>query len=101
MENQFERLIGITKRALHKAIRRTSLIVSKLEKVLLDVEINLNRRPLFYVEDDLQYPISTHNSKLLGKKTGALEEYPDEDGKGNWKNRQKYDARGKGPAWKR
>ena len=38
---QFERLIGLVKRA-------------ELKEVLLDIEIALNERPLSYVEDDVQ-----------------------------------------------
>ena len=37
------------------------------------------------MEDDLQSPILTPNSMLLGRKTATLEEYLDEDDEGNWK----------------
>ena len=37
----------------------------ELQDVLLDVEINLNSRPLSYVEDDVQLPLLTPNSMLF------------------------------------
>ena len=43
---QFERLVGLVKRALHKSISRGLLTWKELEEVLLDVEVALNGRPL-------------------------------------------------------
>ena len=62
---QFERLIGLMKRSLHKTIGRGCLKWKELEEVLLDVEVALNNRPLQYVEDDVQRPILTPNSLLF------------------------------------
>ena len=39
---QFERLVGVVKRALYKSIGRASLTWNELEEVLLDVEMALN-----------------------------------------------------------
>ena len=72
----FERLIGLTKQSLFKSLGKTSLSWNELESVLLDVEVNLNNRPLTYIEDDIQYPILTPNSMLLGRDTVILEEDP-------------------------
>ena len=62
---QFERLIGLVKTALNKTIGNGMLRWEELQEVLLDVEINLNSRPLSYVEDDVQLPLLTPNSMLF------------------------------------
>ena len=63
---QFERLIGLVKRALYKSIGGGFLTWAELQDVLLDVELALNNRPLSYVEDDPQLPVLTPNSLLFG-----------------------------------
>ena len=63
---QFERLIGLVKRALYKSIGGGFLTWAELQDVLLDVEVALNNRPLSYVEDDPQLPVLTPNSLLFG-----------------------------------
>ena len=42
----FERLIGLTKQSLFRTLGKTSLSWNELESVVLDVEVNLNNRPL-------------------------------------------------------
>ena len=49
----YERLIGVTKRALKKSIGRISLARSQLETVLVEIEAIINTRPLLYVSEDL------------------------------------------------
>ena len=69
---QFERLIGVMKHAFNKTIGAASLTWEELTAVVLDVEIQLNHRPLSYVEDDVQLPILTPSAFLfqrLPKKT--------------------------------
>ena len=56
------------KQALYKSLGKTSLRWSELEEVLLDVEINMNNRPLTYTEEDIQRSILTPNSMVLGTK---------------------------------
>ena len=63
---QFERLIGVTKQSLYKAMGNGHLRWHELEEVILDVEIILNDRPLGYVEDYIQMPILTPNLMLFG-----------------------------------
>ena len=63
---QFERLIGLVKRALYKSIGGGLLTWAELQDVLIDVEVALNNRPLSYVEDDSQLPVLTPNSLLFG-----------------------------------
>ena len=64
---QFERLIGLVKKSLFMVIGGAKLKFSKLEVVILDVEVALNNRPLSYVEDDLQFPVLTPNVMMFGK----------------------------------
>ncbi|XP_058951747.2 uncharacterized protein [Pocillopora verrucosa] len=54
---QFERLIGVVKKAMHKVIGRGSLFWNELIDVLLEVETQVNRRLLNYVQDDPDLPI--------------------------------------------
>ena len=70
---QFERLIGLVKRALHKTIGKGSLKWDELKEVLLDIEVTLNTRPLSYMEDDVQLPTLTPNSMLFIGSTFAPE----------------------------
>ena len=67
----FERFIGLTKQSLFKSLGKTSLNWNELESVLLDVEKNLNNRPLTHIEDDIQYPIVTPSSMLIGRDSNA------------------------------
>ena len=43
-------------------------------KIMLDVEIALNNRPLGYVEDDTQLPELTRNVMLLGHQNSMINE---------------------------
>ena len=56
---QYERLIGLFKRAFHKSVGNGILSFKELENVVLDVEVALNDRPLSYLEDDIELPIQT------------------------------------------
>lgn len=56
---QFERLIAIIKSSMYKVIGGATLTWSELSEVLLDVETQINRRPLSYMEDDVQLPTLT------------------------------------------
>ena len=58
---QFERMVGLVKRALNKTVRNGTLTWGELQDVLLDVEVTMNNRPLSYVEEDIQLPILTLN----------------------------------------
>ena len=70
---QFERLIGLVKRALHKTIGNGCLRWHELQDILLDVEVALNCRPLTYLEDDIQMPTLTPNAMLFVGSTFAPE----------------------------
>ena len=98
---QFERLIGLVKRALYKSIGGGLLTWAELQDVLLDVEVALNNRPLSYVEDDPQLPVLTPNSLLFGQPNLLPElehhhlESPD------LRKRAKYLKRCKDTMWRR
>ena len=46
----FERMVGLMKVAFRKAVGRASLTFDQLKEVLMDVEVQLNNRPLGYME---------------------------------------------------
>jgi len=73
----FERLIGIMKNTLSKAIGRALLKYQELEEVLLDVESLLNNRPLCYVGEEFEQPVITPNLLLRGQPAHFLEENSD------------------------
>lgn len=70
---QFERLIGVVKSSLYKTIGGATLTWPELSEVLLDVETQINRRPLSYAEDDVELPILTP-STFLYQRTNQLPE---------------------------
>ena len=74
---QFERMVGLVKRALYKSVGRANLAWGELEEVILDVEIALNNRPLTYVEDDVQLPVLTLNAMMFGQPNLLPEEDAD------------------------
>lgn len=58
---QSEWMVGLVRRAFYKTVENGTLIWDELQEVLLDVEVALNKRPLSYVEDDVQLPTLTPN----------------------------------------
>lgn len=70
---QFERLIGVVKSSMYKAIGGATLTWAELSEVLLDVETQINRCPLSYVEDGVELPILTPSS-FLYQRTNQLPE---------------------------
>ena len=98
---QFERLIGVVKSSMYKAIGGATLTWSELSEVLLDVETQVNRRPLSYVEDDVELPILTP-ATFLYQRTNQLPEeetwrIPDRD----IRRRAKYLRTCKDKMWSR
>ena len=84
-------LIGITKQSLYKSIGESLLTWSELEEVLLDVEVNLNNRPLTYIKDNLKYSVLTPNSMILGRDIKLPDNSPEEEEiSDNWKKQQGY-----------
>ena len=80
---QFELLIGVVKKAMHKVIGRGSLFWNELIDILLKVETQVNRHPLNYVEDDPDLPTLTPATFLFQRTTHLPEEQtwriPDKD----------------------
>ena len=73
---QFERLIGIVKNAMYKTIDAATLSWAELSEVILDVEIQINRRPLSYVEDDVEMPTLTPSAFLFQRSSTLPEQQP-------------------------
>ena len=73
---------------------------NEFEETLLDVEINLNNRPLTYVEDDIQLNVLTPNSIILGRDVSTINSNAGDDAD-EWTKRQRYLQRCKDNAWKR
>ena len=61
----YERLVGLTKRALRKTIVKQSLTEKQLVTVLTEVEAVINSRPLSYVDGDINSSIILTPSHFL------------------------------------
>jgi hypothetical protein len=87
---QFERLIGVVKGAMRKVIGKGILHWNELSEVLLDVENQINRRPLSYVEDDVELPVLTPASFLLQRPNQLPETQPHKEENGDLRKRLKF-----------
>lgn len=72
---QFECLIRVVKSAIYKVIGGGALTWDELSEVLLDVETQINRRPLSYVEEDVELPILIPSSFLFQ----CINQIPEQD----------------------
>ena len=70
---------------------------------MLDIEVNLNNRPLPYIEDDISHQPLTSNSILLGRDVALPtdQELTSEDEREILRKYQKYVLKCKEAAWKR
>ena len=98
---QFERLIGLVKQSLYKTMGSTTLKWTELENVLLDVESTLNNRPLGYVEDDIDMPVLTPNTMILGQDNFSLDPSNEEIEDADLKKRAKQLRHCKERVWSR
>ena len=73
---------------------------NELGEILLDVEINMNNRPLAYVEDEIQLNVLTPNSMIFGRDVKTINSTAEGDSD-EWKKRKRYVQRCKENAWKR
>ena len=98
---QFERLISLIKVAMYKTIGKNSLMWYELEKVLMDIEITLNKRPLSYVKDDIQMPILTPNTMIHGISISQLDKDVSSIEDKDLIKRARYIQKCKNLAWQR
>ena len=71
----YERLIKEIKNTLHKTLGRSSLSYEAFESVSMDIETNLNNRPLTYVEaEGEEEAVLTPNMMLWGRDVYTVEE---------------------------
>ena len=61
----YERLIGLVKRSLRKAIGKLCLTYDQLLTILKEVEAVVNSRPLVYIEDDINSSMTLTPSHFL------------------------------------
>ena len=98
---QFERLVGVFKRAFFKTIGGGMLSWSELSEVVLEIETQLNRRPLSYVEDDVQLPLLTPASFLFQRSNRLPEREPWREENVDLRRRARYLKACKDALWKR
>ena len=98
---QFERLVGLVKRALYKSIGNSCLGWDELQDVLLDIEVTLNNRPLGYQEDDIELPTLTPNSLQFVGTTVLPELEPHNEKNRDLRKRARYLKKCKDHMWKR
>ena len=67
----------------------------------MDIETTLNNRPLSYVEDDIQMPISTPNTMIHGIAISELEENVSSIEDKDLRKRARYVQKCKNRAWQR
>ena len=98
---QFERLIGLFKHSFFKMIRGGILTWTELCEVVLEIETQLNRRPLSYVEDDIQFPLLTPASFLFQRSNCLPEQETWQEEHGKLQKQAKYLRSCKDALWKR
>ena len=95
----YERLIKDVKKTLHKTLGRTHLTFEQLEAVVIDVEKNLNNRPLTYLDSDGgKKQVLTPNILMWGQNAHPIEGEEDEE-ETSALNKRLREA--KNHAWKR
>ena len=89
------------KHSLYKTIRNGNLQWKELQEVILDVEITLNNRPLGYMEDDVELPVLTPNSLLIGQSNSLPEMNPSGIEDADLRKRARYLLKCKAALWQR
>ena len=71
----YERLVGVVKRSLRKAIGRRMLTLIQLQTILKQVEAIVNSRPLVYIDNDINscFPLTPNHFLTLNPCTGIPE----------------------------
>ena len=70
----YERLIKEIKKTLHKTLGRSRLSYEAMESVVMDIERNLNNRPLTYVEAEGEEEVLTPNMIMWGRDAHPIED---------------------------
>ena len=98
----YERLIKEIKKTLHKTLGRSRLLYEAMESVVMDIERNLNNRPLTYVEAEGEEEVLTPNMIMWGRDAHPIEDIAlieDDKEKLTKMNRRLEEA--KAHAWRR
>ena len=74
----YERMIGMVKDALHKALHGRKIHVEKLVTLLCEVEAVVNNQPLTYLDDDVSNEVLTPAHLLYGRKISLYPFYEKE-----------------------
>ena len=98
---QFERLVAVIKGAFYKTVGGGTLKWTELAEVILDVETQINRRPLTYVEDDVELPLLTPQTFLYQRSTQLPEQATHQINDLDLRSRAKYLKSCKDQLWKR
>ena len=98
---QFERLVGVVKKAFYKALGRAFLTFDELAEVVLDLEVAVSNRPLSYVEDDVELPVLTPTTMMYGQSNLLPEEDVDVVEDADLRKRARYIRRCKDILWSR
>ena len=69
-------MVSLVKNALYKIVGKSKLEWHELAEVLTDIDTTLNNRPLSYMEEDIDFPVLTPNSLLLGQQLIIPNENP-------------------------
>ena len=85
---------------LYLAAGKAKLTKQELEEVILDAEVNLNNRPLVYIDVVIQFLVLTPNILIQGKPIAIPDEQFDDDDK-VIKKRQRHIKHCKDAAWNR
>ena len=97
----YERLIREIKKTLYKSLGRSHLSFENLETVIMDIEINMNNRPLTYVESESgEEQVLTPNVLIRGENTYLINNDMKSDDD-ELTNMQKRITKAKANAWKR
>ena len=97
----YERLIKEIKKTLHKTLGRSHLSYEAFESVIMDIERNLNNRPLTYVEAEREEEaVLTPNMILWGRDVYAVEDTEGSDAEKLTRMAKRLEN-AKANAWKR
>ena len=97
----FERLIGVVQKAMHKTIGGATLNWQELSEVILDIEIQINRRPLWYMENDVELPTLTPSTFLFQRSSQLPEQKPWREEEKSLQKRAKFLVACKKNLWNR